>query len=495
MMHGCKSGSFRDLTRVFQEGTLAGASDRLLLDQFLNRRDDAAFESLLRRHGPLVLNICRKLLRDDHEVEDAFQATFLVLVRKAGSLRFEESLAPWISTVAYRVAARAREQRIRQNARERAGELVDVPAPGGSNVDEMSRIVHEELGCLPERLRAPLVCCYLEGMTHEAAAAQLGCPVGTVRSRLARARDRLQKRLIRRGVSPADGTSAMLLLQSGSRQVPAKLLRSTLLLVLKSGLQAAGAGVASASVLSLVKGVLAHMVLRKTIVIGSLLLPLGAILTAGAVGFAQSGGKASRPAPRNEPPARQDRREPVAPLVHTFPRTYFVGDLIGTEKGKKDGQDGVRVNMEPLVDLIRSTIAPGSWRVVDTEGHEIRVGDISAQTHTKDQVDQDRRIGTITPFFLSISLIVRHNWEVHDQIAKLLKFLRDFKYQKFADSERRPVSPAPASDHLPVPVRRPPVSSQVDRKQRLKQLLDELRQEIDTIDQNGDRPEALEPIR
>ena len=108
MMHGCKADSCRELTRVFREGTLTGSSDRVLLAQFVDGRDEAAFEALLRRHGPLVLNICRKLLRDCQEVEDAFQATFLVLVRKAGSLTFEGSLAPWISTVAYRIAARAR---------------------------------------------------------------------------------------------------------------------------------------------------------------------------------------------------------------------------------------------------------------------------------------------------------------------------------------------------------------------------------------------------
>lgn len=254
MMHGCKAGSFRELTRVFQTGILAGTSDCLLLEQFVTRRDDAAFEALLRRHGPLVLNICRKLLHDAHEVEDAFQATFLVLVRRAGSLRSDESLAPWISTVAYRVASRARAQRIKRNARERTGaESLDVPAPGGSSRDETSRVIHEEIGNLPERLRAPIVCCYLEGMTHESAAAQLCCPVGTVRSRLARARARLHDRLARRGVSLADGTSAMLLLRPVSRQLPARLLRSPLSLVLDSRLQAAGAGVASASILTLVE--------------------------------------------------------------------------------------------------------------------------------------------------------------------------------------------------------------------------------------------------
>ena len=236
MMHGCKADSFRELTRVFRDGTLTGATDHLLLTRFVDHRDEAAFEVLMHRHGLLVLNICRKLLCDRHEVEDAFQATFLVLVRRAGSLVFEGSLAPWISTVAYRIAARARERRIRQNARElKCGVPPDIPGRLDADHDETSRVVHEELGRLPERLRTAIACCYLEGMTHELAAAQLGCPVGTVCSRLARARARLKVRLARRGVTLADETLGMLLLSSCRTELPARLLRSTLSLTLDSG--------------------------------------------------------------------------------------------------------------------------------------------------------------------------------------------------------------------------------------------------------------------
>lgn len=154
MMHGCKADSFRELTRVFRDGTLTGATDHLLLTRFVDHRDEAAFEVLMHRHGLLVLNICRKLLCDRHEVEDAFQATFPVLVRRAGSLVFEGSLAPWISTVAYRIAARARERRIRQNVRElKCGVPPDIPGRLDADHDETSRVVHEELGRLPERLR------------------------------------------------------------------------------------------------------------------------------------------------------------------------------------------------------------------------------------------------------------------------------------------------------------------------------------------------------
>ena len=125
MMHGCSAGSFRELTRVFRDGTLAGSSDRVLLKRFVTRHDDVAFETLLYRHGPLVWNICSKLLHDAHEVEDAFQATFLVLVRKAGSLRFDEPLAPWISTVAYRVAGER-------------GSVVSSEMPGNAQVGNFS---------------------------------------------------------------------------------------------------------------------------------------------------------------------------------------------------------------------------------------------------------------------------------------------------------------------------------------------------------------------
>jgi RNA polymerase sigma factor (sigma-70 family) len=366
------------MTRVFREGSFAGASDCLLLSQFVDQRDETAFEARLRRHGRLVLNICGKILCDGHEGEDAFQATFLVLVRKAGSLLFKESLAPWISTVAYRTAARAKERRIRQNEREHV-EFVFNPAAPDAERNETTRLIHEELHRLPERLRAAIVCCYLDGMTHEVAANQLTWPVGTVRSRLARARARLQDRLARRGLKLADGKLGVLILRSRRLQIPARILGSTFSLALDSRVQTVGVGVAPVSVLGLVKGVLNPMILKKN---------------------------------------GNDRCRPPAAGCN----------LIGAETDKQPSPDAFSRKMAPFLKLIESTIAPGTWWVFDEGGNEVRTEGVSRQVAKKGQTDPQQRTGTMTPFVadrVSVSLNVRHTPEVHEQVAKLFRCLRD----------------------------------------------------------------------
>src|SRR5271166_236908 len=190
------------VARVFRDGTCVGMSDRQVLERFVERHDEMAFEVILMRHGPMVRNVCRQILFDPHDVDDAVQAVFLVLVRKARSIRIEGSLGPWLYTVAGRVAARARANRRTQWARETSRSDLSEPSYSALGDDyEIPLVVHDELGRLPQRLRAPLVLCYLEGMTHDLAARELDCPVGTVRSRLARARSLLHRRMTRRGLT------------------------------------------------------------------------------------------------------------------------------------------------------------------------------------------------------------------------------------------------------------------------------------------------------
>jgi RNA polymerase sigma factor (sigma-70 family) len=180
--------------------------DRELLARFATGREEAAFRALVERHGPMVLGVCRRVLRDPQDAEDAFQATFLVLVRKAGSLDRRGSLGGWLYTVAYRLALRARADAFRRRLRERP--LEDVPsakAPSHSLWGELRPILDEELNRLPDKYRTPIVLCYLEGKTNEQVARQLGCPSGTVSSRLARARELLRGRLARRGLALSSG--------------------------------------------------------------------------------------------------------------------------------------------------------------------------------------------------------------------------------------------------------------------------------------------------
>jgi RNA polymerase sigma factor (sigma-70 family) len=181
-------------------------SDAQLLERFRSRREEQAFVALVRRHGPLVLGVCRRVLRDDHESEDAFQATFLALARQAGSICRGESLSSWLYGVALRVALRLRAELARRSRHERTaaaqkanGTLTDAEAFPA----DLRLVLDEELARLPPRYRRVLVLCYLQGRTHLEAARELGYPAGSMSRHLARARELLRGRLVRRGVAPS----------------------------------------------------------------------------------------------------------------------------------------------------------------------------------------------------------------------------------------------------------------------------------------------------
>ncbi len=207
-----------EIGTLFGEGTVAGQTDGQLLDRFLARRDALAFEVLVERHGPMVLAVCRGTLRDRDDLEDAFQATFLVLVRKAGSIRGRDSIGPWLHRVAHRVAVRANvESRRRREQERRAGETCEATRDRGPRED-LCAALHEEIDRLPDRLRRPLVLCHLEARTHSQAAAELQMGEATVRRRLAGARDLLRSRLGRRGIAPV---AVALGAESASGAIPA----------------------------------------------------------------------------------------------------------------------------------------------------------------------------------------------------------------------------------------------------------------------------------
>ncbi len=183
------------LGQLFESGTLTSASEAQLLERFVAHADSSAFEVILQRHGPMVLRVCQRVLDDPDDVDDAFQATFLILLKKAASIRDRTILAAWLHGVARRVAVRVRVNARQQRTRERSNE-------GGSRVQRIERdsleandlraVLDEELERLPARFRKPLILCDLEGQTHEQAADRLRCPVGTVKSRLSRGRERLR---------------------------------------------------------------------------------------------------------------------------------------------------------------------------------------------------------------------------------------------------------------------------------------------------------------
>ncbi len=271
MASGYRGTVVGSLGRLFEAGTVAGLGEAQLLERFLARGDEAAFEAILQRHGPMVLGVCRRVLDDPHDIADAFQATFLVLVKKARSIRDRDALGTWLYGVARRVAVRARVNARRRRTRERTGAegLVVDPESGRSRGDrleaqELRSAIDDELERLPARYRDPVILCDLEGRTHEQAAAQLGCPVGTVKSRLSRGRDRLRTRLIRRGVAPSAGLLAATLAAESAQAVPVELMNLTLGAATKLAAgEAVAAGASSAGAASLTKGVLRSMILLK----------------------------------------------------------------------------------------------------------------------------------------------------------------------------------------------------------------------------------------
>ena len=210
------------IQRIFTAGTLAGLSDSHLLELFLDRRDDAAFTALVERHASMVLKTCQAVLRNTDAAEDAFQATFLVLVCKARSIRGRDSVGGWLHRVAYRIAIQAGEDAARKRGRERTIGDIHVEDQSRNEQDhDWQVILHEEVARLSERHRLPLVLCDLQGKTHAQAAHELNCCEATLRRRLTAARDLLRSRLTRRGVGLTAAGLAASLGRSANAGVPA----------------------------------------------------------------------------------------------------------------------------------------------------------------------------------------------------------------------------------------------------------------------------------
>ena len=279
----------RDFQTLFDTGTFSGLSDRQLLERFASVRDasaDAAFEVLVRRHGPMVLRVCRKVLGNSTDAQDAFQATFVVLVRRYSSIRRLDSIGGWLYGVACRVAARARVEASRHHATERrvalrVVEAVDPPDALESDPTECGLVIQEEVRRLPEKYRVVVVLCYWQGLTQEQAAVQLGCPLGTVRSRLARARDLLRPRLSRRGLATPPESDVPLfpsILAGRLSLVPNGLTSSTVKVAGQVASGRALADVTSTSVAAMAQNVLRSlfMIKLKTVSVSLMLIGIGA---------------------------------------------------------------------------------------------------------------------------------------------------------------------------------------------------------------------------
>jgi len=244
----------------------AGLNDAQLLETFLVHREEAAFEALVRRHGPMVLGVCRRVLHDRHDAEDAFQATFLVLIRKAAGIGKRELLANWLYGVAHRTALKAHKATARRRARERqVADMAPKQVTQDEAMQEMLPLLDQELSRLPDKYRVPIILCDLEGKTKRVAAQQLNLPERTLSTRLARARVMLAKRLARHGTTLSGSAVALALSQNmTSASVPPMLVSATvkigaLVVAGKTG----AAGAISAKVAALTEGVVKGMLLTK----------------------------------------------------------------------------------------------------------------------------------------------------------------------------------------------------------------------------------------
>jgi RNA polymerase sigma factor (sigma-70 family) len=294
MSEGQRSTLLAYLRRLSGAAAMDG-SDAELLERFIAQREETAFEALLRRHGPLVWSVCRRVLAEEHAAEDAFQATFLVLVRKARSVSKQASIRSWLYGVALRVALRARQQEnLRRRREQETPSRPSADAASEATWQDVRPILDEEIQRLPEKYRLPIILCYLEGQTNDEAAQQLNCPRGTIATRLARARERLRSRLLRRGVTLSAATLAALLSDNAmSATVPPLLVGQTAKVVLS--------GAASVSITTLTEGVLHAMFLSKLKMVLTMSLMVAVLGSAGVCAYYL---RAQEPGTKRENPAQ-----------------------------------------------------------------------------------------------------------------------------------------------------------------------------------------------
>jgi RNA polymerase sigma factor (sigma-70 family) len=291
----------------------AGLTDGRLLDFFISNGDEAAFEALVRRHGPMVWGVCRRVLQNHHDADDAFQATFLVLVRKATAVVPRDMVGNWLYGVAQRTARKAKAVAARRHLREsqarKLPEIAFVQKEAGD--DDLPPLLDQELKRLPTKYRAVIVLCDLEGKTRKEAARQLGWPEGTIAGRLARARSMLAKRLQRRGLAmPVGALASALSPQTATASAPTSVVITTIKAAKVYLAGHAASGLISAEVAFLMEGVMKAMFLTKLKTVMMVLLivgvasSMGGLLSWRTTAAAQTGNQPASKSPREQTPGQ-----------------------------------------------------------------------------------------------------------------------------------------------------------------------------------------------
>jgi RNA polymerase sigma-70 factor (ECF subfamily) len=339
-------------------------TDGHLLELFLARRDEHAFEVLVRRHGPMVLGVCRRILGNGHDAEDAFQATFLVLVRRGDRIRPRSQVGNWLYGVAYRTALEARRAATRRRRRE--AQVMPRTQPSEDAWTELRPLLDQELSRLPDRYRMPLVLCDLEGITRKEAARQLGWAEGTVSSRLSRGRKLLGRRLKRYGLAVSGVTMTGALAEGAAlATLPASLIHSTVkAAVLAAAGQTAAASVLAAEAVALMQKVVRSMVIVKLKFAAAVLLGVSVVTGVAYHGLA-------------EQPSRQDTRR----AVKTTDAVLVRAEPLSEKKAAEEEKPAVSVKEMPPV-VVRTAPVAGDTKVDADKVKEIRV------SFSKDMMDK-----------------------------------------------------------------------------------------------------------
>ncbi len=353
-------GIVGQLGRIFERGTLAGLTEAQVLERYAVHRDGAAFEALIARHGSTVLGVCRRFLRDPNDVDDAFQATFIILARKAAGLRNREALGPWLHGVACRVASRARADAARRRRRESADEraVALIPADSLSRPD-LGWVIDEEILRLPAKLRLPVVLCLMEGRTYDEAAVQLQWTVGMVRGRLAAGRVRLRDRLIRRGeahlAAPASIATGDLVVASGLVESTSRIAVDVIF----------GKGVASSAVI-LANRTMGGWLMVKFTTAALVLVLAGVAFAAGSTGLRL---------------LDRGRGEMNAPIVNTDepPLNRATGPVVAPGPTSKRRRGGLEFEVHPITvggrALDRDGRPVAGASIVVTDANRLNFGD------------------------------------------------------------------------------------------------------------------------
>jgi RNA polymerase sigma factor (sigma-70 family) len=375
----------RHLRRTVLNHDGGEATDGQLLERYVKSRDDTALAALVRRHAPMVWGVCRRVLRHHQDAEDAFQAAFLVLVRKAATVMPRSMVGNWLYGVAHQTALKARVTAAKRKGRER--QVGQMPEPSCEDQPcwrDLQALLDAELCRLPDRFRAVIVLCELEGRTRKEAARQLGCPEGSVAGWLARARSMLAKRLRRHGIAVSAGALAALLTQSvSSAGVPAAVVSRTIDAAgLIAAQSAALQGAVNARVAALTEGVLKSMLLAKLRAIGMCLVAMAALAFGLNAWPYASGAPQDQPTGPQAPAARGDAagggiQDPGARQVKV--RRPSPGEVFGYVE-KVDAQKKV---ITVTIPMKIAFIKKGDTKAGVSEGETVRLENLPIGKNTK----------------------------------------------------------------------------------------------------------------